>query len=64
MSRVHAAAGRNTKTAVVNVPAGREERVGHAVVAISSSETNRRELDRRAIGYEKDRGERIRPGAV
>jgi hypothetical protein len=35
MSRVHAAAGRNTKTAVVNVPAGREARVGHAVVAIS-----------------------------
>jgi hypothetical protein len=52
------------KTVAASVPAGREARVGHAVVAISSSETTRRELDRRAIGHEKDRGEQIRPGAV
>src|SRR4030095_6944261 len=38
----------------VYAPAGGEERVGNPVVAISSGEANRRELDRRAIDHEKD----------
>jgi hypothetical protein len=36
----------------------------NAVVAISSGETNRRELDRRTVGDEKDRRERIHQNAV
>ena len=45
-------------------PAGGEERVGNAVVAISSGEANRRDLDHRAIDHEKDRGERIRQSTL